>query len=144
MKKLAALAALLVFGAVLTAGTPSGWTDNFAKAQQLAKEENRPMLVLFTGSDWCGWCIRLRKDVLSKSEFKKFAADRKLVLVYIDFPRKAKIPAETKKRNRQLAAQYEVKGYPTTILFGPDGKELGRMPGYSAQYIEALTQMLAK
>ena len=144
MKKLAALAAMLVFGAVLSAGTPPGWTDNFAKAQQQAKEENRPVLVLFTGSDWCGWCIKLRKEVLSKAEFKKFAAERKLVLVYLDFPRKSKISAEAKKRNSQLAVQYKVRGYPTTILFGADGKELGRIPGFSKQYIEALTQMLDK
>lgn len=144
MKKLAVFAALLLFGAVLTAGTPSGWIDDFAKAQELARAEKRPMLVLFTGSDWCPYCVKLHKEVLAKAAFKKFAASRKLVLVYLDFPRKSKMPAETMQRNRKLASQYEVGGYPTTILFGADGKEAGRLPGYSKQYIERLTRMLDK
>ena len=144
MKKLVALAALLLVGAVLTAGTPSGWLDDFAKAQKLAKKEKRPMLVLFTGSDWCGWCKKLRGDVLSKPEFEKFAASKKLVLVYIDFPRESNMTEAEKERNKQLASTYKVRGFPTTIVFDANGKELGRMPGYSKQYIKNVTKMLKK
>ena len=144
MKKLVALAALLLTGVILCAGTPSGWIDDFAKAQKLAAQEKRPMLVLFTGSDWCGWCKKLHSEVLSKPEFKKFAASKKLVLVYLDFPRESNMSAAEKERNRQLASKYKVSGFPTTIVFGADGKELGRMPGYSKQYIKAVTKMLKK
>ena len=144
MKKLAALAALLLFGTALLAGTPSGWTDDFAEAQKLSQKEKRPMLVLFTGSDWCGWCIKLHNDVLSKPEFKQFVDERKVVLVYLDFPRNSEMSAEAKQRNQQLAQRYKVRGFPTTVLLGADGKELGRVKGYSAQYIEKLTGMLGK
>lgn len=144
MKKLVALAALLLVGAVLTAGTPSGWLDDFAEAQKLAKEEKRPMLVLFTGSDWCGWCKKLHGDVLSKPEFEKFAASKKLVLVYIDFPQESNMTKAEKERNKQLASTYKVRGFPTTVVFDANGKELGRMPGYSKQYIRNVTKMLKK
>ena len=142
MKKLLTLAALLVVGAVLQAGpAPSGWMTDFVSAQRNAQEGNRPMLLLFTGSDWCGWCIKLHKDVLSKPAFKRFAVSKKLLLVYLDFPRGPQ-PEELKAQNRELARKFNVRGYPTTIVLAPDGRELGRMPGYAKDYINRLNKIL--
>lgn len=141
MKKLVALAVLLLFGFVLAAETPAGWIDDFAEAQKIAQKENRPMLLLFTGSDWCPYCIQLHDEILSKSAFKNFAASKNLVLVYIDFPRQSKMSREAKRRNEQLARQYGIEGFPTTIVLSADGKELGRTP---EGYLDALNRMLKK
>jgi len=142
MTKFAATAMLVLLGAVLFAGTPSGWTADFAGAQSRARQENRPMLVLFTGSDWCGWCVKLHRDVLSKPAFRKFAESKNLELVYLDFPRKSAMSAEEKQRNRDLAAKFEVSGFPTTVLLGADGKELGRISGFARDYVGRLSKML--
>ena len=69
---------------------PKGWTLDIDAALKQAKAENKKVLLLFTGSDWCGWCIKLKREVLEKNEFKKFAK-KNLVLVYFDFPSKKKI-----------------------------------------------------
>ena len=143
MKKLALSVMLMLLGAAaLYAGTPSGWTADFAAAQDRARQENHPVLVLFTGSDWCGWCVKLHKDVLSKPAFRKFAAAKKLELVYLDFPRKSAMSAEEKQRNRKLAEEFKVRGFPTTVLLGADGRELGRISGFAKDYVARLSKML--
>ena len=78
------------------------WELNFEQAQARAKAENKPMLLDFTGSDWCGWCIRLDKEVFSQTEFKAYAAES-LVLVELDFPRGKAQSAEIKAQNKALA-----------------------------------------
>ena len=142
MTKFAATAMLVLLCTALFAGTPSGWTADFAGAQRRARQENRPVLVLFTGSDWCGWCVKLHRDVLSKPAFRKFAESKKLELVYLDFPRKSAMSAEEKQRNRNLAGEFKVSGFPTTILLGADGKELGRISGFAKDYVARLSKML--
>jgi protein disulfide-isomerase len=79
----------------------------------------------FTGSDWCGWCIKLKNEVFNTPEFKAWAA-KKVVLLELDFPRKAEQSAELKKQNQELAQKFNIEGYPTIIFADANGKQLGQ------------------
>ena len=107
----------------------SRWSTDLEKAKARAKKENKAVLIDFTGSDWCGWCIKFNKEVLSKNEFKKFA-NKNLILVELDYPRK-KQSEELKKTNAKLKSQYKVRGFPTFVVLDSQGKEIGRQVGYS-------------
>src|SRR6185369_1411948 len=122
---LACCALLLNVGAA-----ESEWMTDLPKAQAKAKAENKTVLMDFTGSDWCGWCIKFNKEVLHTSEFKDYAA-KNLVLVELDFPRKKPQPDALKKANEALAKQYKASGFPTFVVLNKDGKEIGRQEGYS-------------
>jgi len=100
-----------------------------AKKTSQAAAQKKPVLLEFTGSDWCPPCMKQNKDVFEQPAFKEFAKD-KLVLMKLDFPRSKPQTPEIKERNQQLAAQYQVEGFPTVILLGADGKELAREVGY--------------
>ena len=121
--------------------TPQGWYDDFAAAQKEAKKTNRPMLLLFTGSDWCPYCVKLKKNVLDTAEFKKLAAE-KLILVYLDFPSRVKLPAELQVQNRELAKKYQVDGFPGTVVLDPSGKARGEVWGYQPDYIKSVEAIL--
>ena len=103
----------------------SNWMTDYKAALVLAAKENKKVLLDFTGSDWCEWCIRLKKDVFVTPEFKQFA-DKNLVLVEIDRPLRKSLPAEVEKQNLSLFEQYNVEQLPTIILLSPDGKPLKR------------------
>ena len=105
-----------------------GWLVNFEKARALAAQENRPLLLDFTGSDWCRWCIKLDKEIFSKPAFKQYARDH-LVLVKLDFPKKKTLPAEIERQNKQLAQKFGIRGFPTLIILDASGKQIGKM-GY--------------
>ena len=92
------------------------------------------MFLDFTGSDWCGPCISLRKRVLSSKEFAAYAA-KNLVLVEIDFPQGKKQSAELKKQNERLSKQYGIdeKGFPTIVLLDPAGKVIREFTGYEGE-----------
>jgi len=116
------------------------WYDNVDEALKIAQKENKTVLLNFTGSDWCIWCKRLNDEVFSKDEFAEYA-EKNLVLVKIDFPREKEQTPETKFYNQQLAAQYQVEGYPTIILLRKDGSELGvtgYLEGGAANYVQHL------
>lgn len=107
------------------------WLDNYEKALAQAKAENKAVLLDFTGSDWCGWCIKMVKETLSQKEFTDYAA-KNLVLVEVDFPNKKELSKETKKQNAELQTKFAAKGFPTFVLVDKDGKELGKQVGYLA------------
>jgi protein disulfide-isomerase len=121
----------------------SGWLNDYKKAQQEAKSTNKVLLLNFTGSDWCGWCVKFDRDVLSKPQFKDYARDN-LVLVELDFPRAKAQNAELRKQNRELAQQYEVVGFPTIIVVNSDGQKLWEFDGYFPGGPEAFVQQLQK
>ena len=127
-------------------GPGEGWTEDFAAARATAKETNKPILLDFTGSDWCGWCVKLHKNVFDKDEFKSWAA-RNVVLVMLDFPRNREISAEIKRRNGALQTKYNVRGFPTIVILDPSGeKELGRT-GYAdtpQAFIAAVEKIIAR
>ena len=108
------------------------WINDLAKAQAKAKEENKMVLVDFTGSDWCPPCKALHKNVFSAKEFNDYA-EKNLVLVEVDFPRRKEQPADLKKANRALAEKYNIESFPTVIVFDSKGKELDRKSGYGGQ-----------
>src|SRR5690242_19664467 len=96
------LALALGFVVATVSAAESGWITDAAKAQETAKAEKKLVLLDFTGSDWCGWCIKLHKEVFSTPEFEKYAKEN-LVLVEVDFPRKKQLSAEQKTANGALA-----------------------------------------
>ena len=108
----------------------STWLTDLPKAQAQAEADNKIVLIDFTGSDWCIWCIRFKKDVLDTPEFQAYAA-KNVVLVELDFPSKKEQSAELKKTNAALKKQYEVSGFPTLVVLDKNGKEIGRQLGYS-------------
>ncbi len=101
------------------------WKTDFEKASATAKSSGKYMLLDFSGSDWCGWCIRLEKEVFSQDAFKDFA-DENLVCVLVDFPRAKEQTEELKKQNLDLARKYSIRGYPTIIILSPDGTSVGK------------------
>jgi protein disulfide-isomerase len=103
---------------------PVSWSADLPRAQAKAKVEGKSVLIHFTGSDWCGWCMKLRKDVFAKLEFEQYARSN-LVLVAIDFPKRKLLPPMAQAINQRVAEQYQVQGFPTLILVGSNGDRLG-------------------
>lgn len=101
---------------------------DFEAAQAKAAAEQKPMLLDFTGSDWCGWCIKLDKEVFSQEAFQNYAAEA-LVLVELDFPRGKDQSAKLKAQNKALAEKYGIRGFPTILILSPEG-ELIEKTGY--------------
>jgi thioredoxin-related protein len=132
---------VMVSALALVSASAGEWQTDAAKAQAQAKKENKLVLLDFTGSDWCGWCIKFKKDVLDTPEFKAYA-DKNLVLVEVDFPRKTKLSAEQAKANNELKKKYKVSGFPTFVILDGDGTEVGRQVGYAKGGPEAFTKKL--
>ena len=122
------------------------WETDYAKAAQAAKAEGKYMVLNFSGSDWCGWCIRLDKEVFAKDAFKTYASE-KLVPVLLDFPRRKKLSTALTTQNNKLRVKYGIRGYPSIIVLDPDGKLVGRT-GYKAggpeAYVKHLDDIIAK
>ena len=109
-----------------------GWENDLETAKHKAKQEHRLILLEFSGSDWCGPCIRLQKEVFETAEFKKYS-DSSLVLLKADFPRlkKNKLSIEQQKKNDNLADEYNPDGiFPRTLLLAADGKVIKTWDGY--------------
>ena len=121
----------------------SGWATDYKKAQEEAKASHRLVLVNFTGSDWCGYCIQFDRAILSQPQFKDYAS-KNLVLVEIDFPRRKAQSPETKKQNVELAERYQVEGFPTLVVLNGDGKTVWRYDGYYAGGVTAFLAELDK
>jgi protein disulfide-isomerase len=139
LRKLVGSLALLALtsSAVLAAG---GWDDDYDKALATAKAEKKMVLLDFTGSDWCSWCMKLDKEVFSKPEFKSYAKDN-LVLVELDFPNGKRQTKKLKDQNDKLKGEYGIKGYPTIIILNPEGKQVGQL-GYMEGGPKAFTAKL--
>ena len=122
--------------------TLPGWTDNFTAAVGKAKAEKKPILALFTGSDWCPPCQSLEKNILIQPAFKDFAKQH-LVTVFLDYPRDTKLDDGVKKQNDDLAKKFSVEAYPTILVLSSDGeKELWKQVGYTALFLEKLQEAL--
>ncbi len=128
MKRLLFSAFLLAASTVFAA---DGWQTNYKTALEQAARENKPLLLDFTGSDWCGWCIKLNKETFSQPAFKTFAK-KNLILVELDFPRGKPQSAEEKAQNAELKQKFGVQGFPTLLLLNSQGKEIARNAGYLA------------
>jgi len=108
--------------------TSSVWITGPDAAFQRATELRRPLLINFTGSDWCIWCHRVRDEIFVQKHFVDYAATH-LVLLEVDSPRQTKLPADLEKQHAALKEKYTVTGYPTLLLIDANGRELGRL-GY--------------
>jgi thioredoxin-related protein len=129
MKKL--LMALIIGCAGLqTQAADSSWGTDLPKALAQAKTGKQLVLINFTGSDWCPWCIKFDHEVLEADKFKDYAKSH-LQLVEADFPNKKPQSDALKAANAALQQKYKVDGFPTLLVLDADGKEIGRQVGYA-------------
>jgi thioredoxin-related protein len=124
MKKLV-ITLFLVLGSLTIQAQELTWHTDMEKAMEVSKKSKKPLLLFFTGSDWCGWCIRLQKEVLKTPEFAKWAKEN-VVLVELDFPRRTPQSPEIVKQNMELQQTFGVRGYPTVWLVNA-GKKDGKV-----------------
>ena len=121
MKKVI-LTLFLVLGSLTINAQELTWQTDINKAMEISKKTKKPLLLFFTGSDWCGWCIRLQKEVLKTPEFAKWAKDN-VVLVELDFPRRTAQNPELVKQNMELQQALGVRGYPTVWFVNASKKD---------------------
>ncbi|MDP9076816.1 MAG: thioredoxin family protein [Bacteroidota bacterium] len=122
------------------------WLGNFSEATTEATKTHKLILVNFSGSDWCGPCIRERKEILETATFESFASDH-LVLVRADFPRQKKnlLSKEQTKLNEQLADKYNPDGkFPYTLLIDENGKVLKDWDGFPNESPEKFVQEITE
>lgn len=128
------------------------WHTDMTKATEIAINEKKPLLLFFTGSDWCGWCIRLQKEVLKTPEFTKWATEN-VILVELDFPRNTPQDENLKAQNQQLMQMFQVRGFPTLYFVTPskttDNKvnlnnfgSQGYMAGGPTAWLEGANQLM--
>jgi thioredoxin-related protein len=121
-----ALSLLLAAGSLRAADLT--WQTSLPQATAQAKTDHKLVLIDFTGSDWCPWCIKLKKEVFSQPEFTAYA-QKNLILVEVDFPRRTSQPETLKKTNQALLEKYGIKGLPTVIVLNSQGDKVGEL-GY--------------
>lgn len=120
------------------------WLTDFEAAKVKAKAEKKLLLVDFTGSDWCAWCIKLKQEVFDKELFAA-EAPKQFVCVELDFPRTKELSKELTEQNTKLSAQYKVEGFPTVLLLQPEGEVIARTgyrPGGPEAYLQQLGDLL--
>lgn len=122
------------------ASTENNWLTNMEQAQKEAKLKDVPILINFTGSDWCGWCTKLDEEVFDTPSFSNYAKES-LVLLKLDFPKKIEQPQAVKEHNEKYLKMFGVRGFPT-ILF-VDGKldvlsQMGYQAGGPDKYIQSI------
>ena len=141
---MAALGAALALGAFARRGFAAEglWQTDFKAAQAKAKQEKKYLLVDFTGSDWCGWCIKLHNEVFDKEPFKA-EAPKQFVLVELDFPHEKEQSDDLKKQNKELAEKYKVEGFPTVLVMDAEGQVIART-GYREGGPEEYLKQLAE
>ncbi|MDV7187108.1 thioredoxin family protein [Lutibacter sp. TH_r2] len=106
------------------------WEQSFKKAEKISKKKNKPILIFFTGSDWCGPCKMLVEDFFNTSKFGQLSD--KFVLYEADFPRSTDlVTKEQQAYNKQLQSKYKIHSYPTIVVVGSNGNEISRKKGYN-------------
>src|SRR2546423_2308578 len=136
----------IVLGAILFAFSSihaEDWTTDYSAALAAASQRDRAVFLFFTGSDWCGYCQALDREVLSTPEFAAFA-EQNLILVKIDFPRRTTLPADQAAQNQSLAKKFGIQGFPTVFIVNHQGQVAGRLgysPGGPADFIGQIRQI---
>ena len=134
--------AAVTFGAKMSKSVPKGWSEDFAKASEEAKKDGKLMLLAFSGSDWCGWCVKMEKEIYSDKRFMT-EAKKKYVLVMIDSPRNKDILSKlAQKQNPELLSKYGIRGFPSTVIVKPSGEEVKRFGGYQSGGVNAFLKVL--
>jgi thioredoxin-related protein len=141
-----ALGALL-FLFQLSVAHAQQWELDFEKAKQTAHDGNKAIVLVFSGSDWCGPCMKLEKEIWETDEFRDYSAGH-YIMVRADFPRRKenKLPQEQEAKNAKLAEKYNTDGYfPLVVVMDKNGKVLGKT-GYKklspTEYIEHLNSFI--
>lgn len=142
MKRLLLLGTLFLSALACSQAAEAVWLTNYDSAARQAAAEKKVMLLDFTGSDWCGWCIRLDKEVFSQTEFLAYAKDH-LVLVKLDFPRQKPQTEAEKQQNERLSEKYKIEGFPTIIVLDSKGAKIGEL-GYEEGGAKSWLASLAK
>ena len=146
MKKTILTSLLLALTVSISTAAGDEWMTDFEAAKQKAAAENKDLLVNFTGSDWCSWCIKLVDEVFKHDAFKKGVADN-FVLVELDFPQdKSKLDESTQKQNEMLQEKYSIQGFPTILLLDDQGRpyaQTGYQAGGPEKYLVHLDKLLA-
>ena len=141
MGVLACCIAAAAFGEDMSKSVPKGWIEDFEAAKKQAAEEDKLLLVDFSGSDWCGWCKRLDREVFAKPEFMK-GVKKDFVLVMIDSPNdKSLLSEKAAKQNPELQRKYKISGYPTVLIMDTEGEVLdktGYREGGPKKYVKYL------
>ncbi len=129
MKRLALLLTLAAFvtGSAFAGG--KDWSTDAKASMAKAKKDGKLVLMDFTGSDWCGWCVELNKEVFSQKEFKDYA-EKNLVLLELDYPNAKPQTDAVKKQNQELKEKHDISGFPTIIMADADGKVVWKQVGY--------------
>jgi thioredoxin-related protein len=143
MKKIIVLS-LVLFGLSFTVSAQE-WQTSLTKAKEIAAKENKKIVLVFQGSDWCAPCIKLDREVWSTKEFKALN-ENQFVMLKADFPRKSKntLSKEQQEQNNQLADKYNPNGYfPYVAVLNADGKVLGNL-GYEKTTPELYFKKLMK
>ena len=120
------------------------WMDNYEQAMQQASKEHMPVILYFTGSDWCGWCKKMDQEVFASPAFAE-EVGHKFVFVKVDFPMNSKLPESMARQNAQLKQRYGVTGYPTVVIVDAQGGfigETGYRSGGGKAYAQWLEQFL--
>jgi protein disulfide-isomerase len=122
MKKLVLIALFLINASTTVSAQDLKWYTDVREAITVSNKEQKPMLMFFTGSDWCGWCIRLQNEVLKTDEFKKWAASN-VILVELDYPRAVPQTPEIKSQNNELQQAFGIQGFPTVFFTSAESKD---------------------
>jgi protein disulfide-isomerase len=146
MKKILSCIGMFVIltGSVWAAG--NAWMTDMDNAMKLSAKTGKPILADFSGSDWCGWCIKLDREVFSKKVFLDYAK-KNLILVMLDFPRRKSQSSKLTSQNKKLMTKYKVRGFPTVLLLDSKGKVIattGYRRGGAKKYVEHLEKLLEK
>ena len=152
MKKIF-LTLLITLSVMAIQAQEAEWHTDLNKAMAVSKKSKKPLFLFFTGSDWCGWCIKLQKEVFKTPEFAKWAKEN-VVLVELDFPKRTQQSDELKQQNAQLNSFFQVRGYPTVwitdvsknkegkVQFAPRGSS-GYVAGGPSTWLEGANKIMA-
>lgn len=125
---------------------PEGWETSLKEALTKARVENKYVMANFTGSDWCGYCTLLKKEVFSKRTFKEWA-DKNVIKLHLDFPKNHRLPKNLAAQNHALLKRLGIKGFPTIIFLSPEGTpytSLGYVPGGAKRWVNSAEMLLPK
>lgn len=130
----------------LAEGVKSDWLTDYTKALEKAHTEKKAVLLDFTGSDWCVWCVKLKREVFDTPQFAQYAKTN-LILVEVDFPNSKPQSDELKKQNAGLQQQLGIEGFPTIVILDSEGKPLGNagyIPGGPQPFIQKIESIRTK
>lgn len=144
MKRIGLLVGLCLLA--VTGWATEGWLTDIEVAKAEASKAGKHLLLDFSGSDWCSWCIRLDEEVFQKEAWKKYATAH-LIQVLVDFPQDKSMQSKAlQKQNEALAKQYKVRGFPTVIVLSPEGElvdRTGYQRGGAKAYIKHIKSLIS-